>query len=252
MCIRDRFYSAPPLRLHSRGLGELTVALIVPVLTPLVGYTIQQGAPGRLPLLAVTPLACFQVAMIDDLSDLGDVAQRLAGWLQQRHPEQAAPTVGGLVRSDAGYSNITVLGEIGWRGEEANRAQPVVLRLQTSTPSVFPDCDITRQYRVLQALAGSSVPVPRLLGLETDPAALGAPFFLMERVAGRVPNENPLYHLEGWFHDLASEELRQYWFSGIDTVAAVARVDWRARGLGFLQPPAGLTPLQQQLSLIHI
>ena len=74
--------------------------------------------------------------------------------------------------------------------------------------------------------------MPRLLGLETDPAALGAPFFLMERVAGRVPNENPLYHLEGWFHDLASEELRQYWFSGIDTVAAVARVDWRARGLG--------------------
>ncbi len=58
------FYSAPPLRLHSRGLGELTVALIVPVLTPLVGYTIQQGAPGRLPLLAVAPLACFQVAMI--------------------------------------------------------------------------------------------------------------------------------------------------------------------------------------------
>lgn len=186
--------------------------------------------------------------MIDDLSDLGDVAQRLAGWLQQRHPEQAAPTVGGLVRSDAGYSNITVLGEIGWRGEEANRAQPVVLRLQTPTPSVFPDCDITRQYRVLQALVGSSVPVPRLLGLETNPAALGAPFFLMERVAGRVPNENPLYHLEGWFHDLASEELRRYWFSGIDTVAAVARVDWRARGLGFLQPPAGLTPLQQQLA----
>ena len=58
------FYSAPPLRLHSRGLGELTVALIVPVLTPLVGYTIQLGTPGRLPLLAAFPLACFQVAMI--------------------------------------------------------------------------------------------------------------------------------------------------------------------------------------------
>jgi 1,4-dihydroxy-2-naphthoate octaprenyltransferase len=58
------FYSAPPLRLHSRGLGEVTVALIVPVLTPLVGYTIQTGAPGRLPLRTVVPLACFQVAMI--------------------------------------------------------------------------------------------------------------------------------------------------------------------------------------------
>lgn len=57
-------YSAPPLRLHSRGVGELTVALIVPVLTPLVGYTFQLGSPGWLPLLASFPLACFQVCMI--------------------------------------------------------------------------------------------------------------------------------------------------------------------------------------------
>jgi 1,4-dihydroxy-2-naphthoate octaprenyltransferase len=57
-------YSAPPLRLHSRGVGELTVALIVPVLTPMVGYTFQVGSPGWLPLLAAFPLACFQVCMI--------------------------------------------------------------------------------------------------------------------------------------------------------------------------------------------
>ena len=59
-----RLYSAPPLRLHSRGLGELTVSLIVPVLTPAVGYTLQVGRPGWLPLLVVFPLACFQAAMI--------------------------------------------------------------------------------------------------------------------------------------------------------------------------------------------
>ncbi len=57
-------YSAPPLRLHSRGLGELTVALIVPVLTPMVAYTLQAGRPGLLPLLAALPLACLQAAMI--------------------------------------------------------------------------------------------------------------------------------------------------------------------------------------------
>jgi len=57
-------YSAPPLRLHSRGLGELTVALIVPILTPLAGYALQMGRPGALPLLAAFPPACFQVAMI--------------------------------------------------------------------------------------------------------------------------------------------------------------------------------------------
>jgi len=34
---------------------------------------------------------------------------------------------------------------------------------------------------------------------------------------------------------------------GTDTVAAVARVDWRESGLGFLQPPAGTTALARQL-----
>jgi 1,4-dihydroxy-2-naphthoate octaprenyltransferase len=57
-------YSAPPLRLHSRGLGEATVALVVPVLTPLVGYTIQAGQPALLPLLASFSPACLQAAMI--------------------------------------------------------------------------------------------------------------------------------------------------------------------------------------------
>ena len=40
------------------------MALIVPVLTPLVGYTIQVGRPDTLVLLTVFPLACFQAAMI--------------------------------------------------------------------------------------------------------------------------------------------------------------------------------------------
>jgi 1,4-dihydroxy-2-naphthoate octaprenyltransferase len=57
-------YSAPPLRLHSSGFGELTVALIVPVLTPLVGYTAQVSSPAGLILLAAFPLACFQVCMV--------------------------------------------------------------------------------------------------------------------------------------------------------------------------------------------
>jgi 1,4-dihydroxy-2-naphthoate octaprenyltransferase len=57
-------YSAPPLKLHSRGLGELTVAVIVPVLTPLTGYTLQAGQLAVLPLLVVFPLACLQFVMI--------------------------------------------------------------------------------------------------------------------------------------------------------------------------------------------
>jgi 1,4-dihydroxy-2-naphthoate polyprenyltransferase len=37
-------YSAPPLKLHSRGLGELTVAFVVASLTPIYGFTLQAGS----------------------------------------------------------------------------------------------------------------------------------------------------------------------------------------------------------------
>ncbi len=58
------FYSAPPLRLHSRGLGEVTTAVIVTLLTPLVGYVLQTGEIALLPLLAAAPLCCLQTAML--------------------------------------------------------------------------------------------------------------------------------------------------------------------------------------------
>lgn len=57
-------YSSPPLRLHSRGLGELTVAAVVPLLTPVCGYFLQAGAVHLrlMPLLA--PLVVLQLVML--------------------------------------------------------------------------------------------------------------------------------------------------------------------------------------------
>lgn len=46
--------------------------------------------------------------------------------------------------------------------------------------------DMAREYRVLTALAGTDVPVPRTLHLCPDTAVLGAPFYVMERVAGII------------------------------------------------------------------
>jgi 1,4-dihydroxy-2-naphthoate polyprenyltransferase len=69
-------YSAPPFRLHSRGLGELTTAVLVPGLTPLVAYYLQAGRFDSL-LLAVLPLCCFQFAMlltIEFPDQVGDAA----------------------------------------------------------------------------------------------------------------------------------------------------------------------------------
>ncbi len=58
------FYSAPPVRLHSRGMGELTTTLVVTLMTPLTAYYLQVGRLAWLPILAVIPLCCYQFAML--------------------------------------------------------------------------------------------------------------------------------------------------------------------------------------------
>ena len=57
-------YSAPPMQLHSRGLGELVGAFLIPGLTVLVGYYLQAGRLTLLPLLAALPLCLFQFVML--------------------------------------------------------------------------------------------------------------------------------------------------------------------------------------------
>ncbi|HKO51454.1 MAG TPA: prenyltransferase [Polyangiaceae bacterium] len=71
-------YSAPPLRLLSRGLGEVNTALVVTVLTPLLGFYAQTGIVRAPILLACFPLVCLQFSMLltIELPDAaGDAAQ---------------------------------------------------------------------------------------------------------------------------------------------------------------------------------
>ena len=46
-------YTGPPLRLHSRGLGELSAAVLVTGLTPLLGFYLQTDRLEPWPVLAV-------------------------------------------------------------------------------------------------------------------------------------------------------------------------------------------------------
>jgi 1,4-dihydroxy-2-naphthoate polyprenyltransferase len=66
MAVLSWFYSAPPLRLHGSGLGELDVALVVTGLVPLLGFQLQAGTfLGIRPLLlTILPLGLLQVAML--------------------------------------------------------------------------------------------------------------------------------------------------------------------------------------------
>lgn len=70
-------------------------------------------------------------------------------------------------------------------------AGTVVLR-RPPLSSVLPTAhDMVREHTVITALGPTDVPVPRTLHLCTDTGVLGAPFYLMEDVAGHVVRDDP-------------------------------------------------------------
>lgn len=186
-----------------------------------------------------------------------DLAARLLRWMRAGGLPLAMPDgspvppdslgLASLGAPGAGYSNITLLGEAQGTGRWSAARRGFVLRLQPPGDSIYPDHDVRKQHRVLRALHAAGLPVPAVLGAEDDAGVLGGPFFLMTRAEGRVPNENPQYHVGGWFHDLRADEQRACWIAGVGAVAQLAKLDWRAAGLGFLDPGDGMSPLVRHL-----
>jgi len=105
---------------------------------------------------------------------------RLAAYLDAGLPEPpAGPLTGELIAG--GKSNLTYRVTDG-RSVWAVRRPPLGHVLPTAH-------DMAREFRVLGALAGTEVPVPRVLLHCADEQVLGAPFYVMEYVDGEVLRE---------------------------------------------------------------
>lgn len=90
--------------------------------------------------------------------------------------------------------------------------------------------DVERQFRLLRALAGSGIPIADVLWHEPGDEPLGAPFFVMRRVAGIVPVP---WSPEGRaFLAAAGDGAVGHEF--VDVLARIHAIDWRARDLAFL------------------
>jgi aminoglycoside phosphotransferase (APT) family kinase protein len=101
-----------------------------------------------------------------------------------RYLEAHVPGVRGPLRVSqfqGGQSNPTYLLESGERRWVLRRKPPGKL-----LPSAH---QVDREHRVLTALAGTGVPVPRTLLLCGDDAVIGTAFFVMEHVEGRIFRE---------------------------------------------------------------
>ncbi|NWZ66813.1 ACD10 dehydrogenase, partial [Acrocephalus arundinaceus] len=62
----------------------------------------------------------------------------------------------------------------------------LVLKKEEEPPNGPSGCSVSREYRILKALAEAGVPVPPVLALCEDRSILGTPFCLLEHRAGRI------------------------------------------------------------------
>ncbi len=99
--------------------------------------------------------------------------------------------------------------------------------------------DMGREYRVMTALAGTGVPVPRTFHLGDADSPLGAPFYLMERVIGHICRNAlpPRYAATPCDRRRIGEAL-------VDVLADLHTVDPSAVGLAEFGHPAGFMERQ--------
>jgi len=152
-----------------------------------------------------------------------DLAGSLTSWLAEK-TGAADVAVAGFARPAAGQSNDTVLFDVSADGH----VEHLVVRRQAEGTTIFRDPDVLREARVLQGLSAAGVQVPTVRWSEPDPSVLGAPFFVMERVEGRVPLGKPSIHTIGWLPTLTAAELERLWSSALGVLIAVHEVDWHA------------------------
>lgn len=150
-----------------------------------------------------------------------------------------------------GFSNETILFDAKWTEAGRKCEQEFVLRVKPSGYTVFLESEFEAQYEVMKTLyERSDVTIPKIWWYETDPATLGADFYAMSRVHGRTPPDTPPYHVGGWVAEISPAEREKLWWSGIENMSRIHRVDYRALGFDTLfdRPARGALGLEQQLA----
>ncbi len=135
-----------------------------------------------------------------------------------------------LTRIGDGHSNLTYAVQDGKR----------TLVLRRPPPRPFPRGanDVLREARILQALAGTDVPVPEVLAVAAASDVMDVPFFIMEHLDGVVATAVLPPGLDNRAERSALAD------AVVDVLAALHDVDWRGRGLGDLGRPKGFIDRQ--------
>jgi aminoglycoside phosphotransferase (APT) family kinase protein len=152
----------------------------------------------------------------------------LAAYIAQVPELRASLPILAVERVGRGQSNLTFRIDLNGRA--------VILRRPPAGPLPPSAHDVLREYRVMLALQPGLVPVPRMLAACEDPSVIGAPFFMMEALAGdAIRFDLPDFLAEG------TPLLRRRSVSDqvVDALATLHMLDPSAVGLADLGRPTG-------------
>ena len=114
--------------------------------------------------------------MTKDTTDAADLLVQLAPWLVQYAPQIGQAVK--LTKFSVGQSNPTY--------ELVTEKSHYVLRTQPAGLLLKSAHAVDREFRVMAALDGTAVPVPKMIAECSDTDVIGRKFFVMEKVAGKA------------------------------------------------------------------
>lgn len=179
--------------------------------------------------------------------DAEAVRSVLAGWLSPRLAAGGTVEISPIeAPTGTGVANETVMFEARWSSGGRETTQGFVARIASDDP-LYIGADIRIHHDMYAALADvSDVPTPQVYGYEADLDLLGAPFFVMERIDGQVPGDQPAWPSQGFVVDARPEDRRAMWDNAVAVLAALHQVD--ASRFAFLAPASGTSGLADHLA----
>ena len=111
------------------------------------------------------------------------------------------------------------------------------IRIPPVTAAADRDKGIVREWRIIEALAGTDVPHTEAIALCTDPSVLGRTFYVMGFVDGWSPMATHGEWPAPFDTDLEARQGLAYEL--VEGIARLSKVDWQARGLADLGHPDG-------------
>jgi aminoglycoside phosphotransferase (APT) family kinase protein len=154
----------------------------------------------------------------------------LDSFLQHNMSEATDLRIDNLLSASGGVSREHYNFDLCWSEKGLPQQRELILIRNSDRPA---QTDRGKEFRLLQALSDTPVPVPRVYWCDEGGTWLERPFIIMERVGGNVTQPfAPIY-------PEAPELRRQYMEQFVDILCHLHAFDWRNLNAGILEVPSG-------------